>query len=66
MDHAYGGLFRKLVEKYGSKIEIAAKSEGIKGFVPVAVRWVVERTFGWLNFFRRLSKDYERNPENSE
>ena len=22
-------------------------------------RWVVERTFGWMNSFRRLSKDYE-------
>ena len=23
-------------------------------------RWVVERTFGWLNHSRRLSKSYER------
>ncbi|WP_162480069.1 transposase [Holospora elegans] len=22
-------------------------------------RWIVERTFAWLNHFRRLSKDYE-------
>jgi putative transposase len=22
-------------------------------------RWIVERTFGWLNRFRRLSKDYQ-------
>jgi len=22
-------------------------------------RWIVERTFGWLNRYRRLSKDYE-------
>ena len=29
-------------------------------------RWVVERTFGWLNWFRRLSKDYEKLPEMSE
>ena len=29
-------------------------------------RWVVERTFGWLNQYRRLSKDYERLPEMSE
>jgi putative transposase len=27
---------------------------------------VVERTFGWLNWCRRLSKDYERLPETSE
>ena len=29
-------------------------------------RWVVERTFGWFNQYRRLSKDYERLPEMSE
>ncbi|NRB07209.1 MAG: transposase, partial [Richelia sp.] len=28
--------------------------------------WVVQRTFGWLNWCRRLSKDYERLPETSE
>jgi transposase len=22
-------------------------------------RWIVERTFGWFNFQRRLAKDYE-------
>lgn len=29
-------------------------------------RWVVERTFGWLNWYRRLSKDYELLTEMSE
>lgn len=29
-------------------------------------RWVVERTFGWFNQYRGLSKDYERLPEMSE
>ncbi|MEL7008710.1 MAG: transposase, partial [Cyanobacteria bacterium J06588_4] len=29
-------------------------------------RWMVERTFGWLNRYRRLSKDYETHIENSE
>ena len=35
-------------------------------FVVLARRWVVERTFGWLGRYRRLSKDYERLPETSE
>jgi len=30
------------------------------------LRWIVERTFGWLNRFRRLSKDYEQRPAVSE
>jgi putative transposase len=29
-------------------------------------RWIVERTFGWLNRYRRLSKDYEQLPASSE
>ena len=30
------------------------------------VRWVVERSFGWLGRNRRLSKDYEANPQTTE
>ncbi len=36
------------------------KRPDIKGFVVVPKRWIVERSFGWLNRDRRLSKDYER------
>ena len=27
---------------------------------------MVERTFGWFGFYRRLAKDYERYPRHSE
>jgi transposase len=48
----------------GKTIEI---SERIKpGWVILAKRWVVERTFAWLNHFRRLSKDYEITTNSSE
>lgn len=36
------------------------------GFAIVKKRWIVERTFAWLSFSRRLSKDYEHNPKSSE
>jgi transposase len=29
-------------------------------------RWVVERSFAWLNRYRRLAKDYERKGQTSE
>ena len=35
-------------------------------FTVVKRRWVVERTFSWLDGYRRLSKDYEYLPESSE
>ena len=36
------------------------------GWAVLAKRWVVERTFAWLNHFRRLSKDYEINTNSAE
>ena len=37
-----------------------------KGFQVLPKRWVVERTFAWLNFSRRLSKDYEISCRSAE
>ena len=37
-----------------------------EGFQVLRRRWIVERTFGWLGRYRRLSKDYEGLPETSE
>lgn len=36
------------------------------GFQVLKWRWIVERTFAWLNLNRRLSKDYELLPETGE
>jgi len=47
-------------------LEIVAPAEGQVGFQVQPKRWIVERTFGWLNRSRRLSKDYERLPETEE
>jgi putative transposase len=46
--------------------EVVRKLARQKGFVVQPKRWIVERTFGWLNRSRRLSKDYERTTESSE
>ena len=37
----------------------------IKGFVALPKRWVVERTLGWINRARRLSKDFEATLESA-
>ena len=51
---------------FGWIVEIVLRPLGKKGFVVLPKRWVVERTFGWLNWCRRLSKNYERLLETSE
>ena len=37
-----------------------------KGYVVLPRRWVVERTFSWIDHNRRMSKDYERLCVSSE
>ena len=37
-----------------------------KTFKVLGWRWIVERTFGWLNWQRKLSKDYEYLPPNEK
>ena len=40
-------------------VEIVKRSDQANGFVVLPKRWVVERTFAWLNGCRRLAKDWE-------
>ena len=42
-----------------SNVEIVKRSDQAKGFVVLPKRWIVERTFAWLNRCRRLAKDWE-------
>jgi transposase len=58
-DQSYNGVFAAELTRWGIGFEKAARPESAQGFVPVAKRWVVERTISWTNYFRRLIKDYE-------
>jgi putative transposase len=44
---------------------VVVKREG-KEFKLLPSRWVVERTYAWMGWNRRLSKDYERTTSSSE
>ncbi|PWG78985.1 hypothetical protein DDR33_19235 [Pararcticibacter amylolyticus] len=64
VDAGYRGLFTELASEYLQvTTEISSRPPTQKGFVPVAKRWVNERTFAWFNFFRRLSKDYQHSQD---
>jgi putative transposase len=67
---ADGGYTGKLVDYvktvYGWTLEIVKRTDDLSGFHVLPKRWIVERTFGWFGNYRRLSKDYEYNPETSE
>jgi putative transposase len=59
-----GETFARVVQHLcGATVEVVKRSDA--GFVILPKRWIVERTFGWLNQNRRLSKDYELLPQMS-
>ena len=65
-DSAYiGSLATYLWCAFLCKLEIVQTPKG-KGFQVVPVRWIVERTFGWFQWDRRLTIDYERLPQSAE
>ena len=65
VDKGYEGRFLTEARAKGIEAEILSRPPTERGFVPIAWRWVSERTFGWFNFFRRLSKDYEKTKDSS-
>ncbi len=66
-DGGYAGQLLEKVKAWGKWVlEIVKRSDKQKGFEVLPHRWIVERTFGWLGRYRRLSKDYEVFTQTSE
>jgi putative transposase len=67
---ADGGDAGKLVAWVAAVLQrtlvIVKRPRHTQGFRVVQWRWIVERTFGWLNRSRRLSKDFEALPATTE
>lgn len=66
-DGGYAGdkLKAALAELGHWTIEIVRRCDTAKGFEVLPRRWVVERTFAWLNRCRRLAKDFEASIESA-
>lgn len=60
------GFTHWVMDVYRWLWSVVTRKEEQKGFVVLPKRWLVERTFGWFNWCRRLSKDYEILPETTE
>ena len=60
------GWVRDLRRRRRVRLEIVKRTDNMRGFKVLPRRWVVERTFGWLGRYRRLSKDYEYLTDTSE
>lgn len=51
---------------YQLTVDVVRGVLGLKGFQVLPKRWIVERTFGWWAFHRRLAKDYEVKEAHAE
>ena len=60
VDGGYRGpRVQETARREGLRIEVVEKKDGQKGFAVLPRRWVVERSFAWLQPARRLDKDHE-------
>ena len=64
-DQGYRGEIATLLQQaYGCVLQLTEKLG--QGFMVQPWRWVVERTFAWLENARRLCRDYEELPQHHE
>ena len=64
-DDGYRKSFEEdVLEQLGLSVDISKRIK--PEFEVLPFRWVVERTFSWVNHSRRLSKDYEIKTEHEE
>jgi putative transposase len=60
-DKGYSGRLGELLEDYlGVTLECVKSNFGTSDFIPMHGRWVVERTFSWMENYRRLTRNYEQ------
>ncbi len=71
-DQGYRGNLGKWVEQFSAQegrqveLKLSQRPNEAQGFQVEAKRWIVERTWTWLENARSLTRDYERLPENHE
>ena len=67
VDQGYRGWLVDFAKRwFGIIVDIVQRPAAQREFVVQPQRWKIERTFGWLDWSRILSKEYERTTESSE
>jgi putative transposase len=67
VDQGYKGWLVEFAKRwFGIMVDIVQRPTARREFVVQPQRWKIERTFGWLDWSRILSKEYERTTESSE
>lgn len=60
-DMGYRGAFKEMpLDELGIRLDCVKSNFGTAHFVPIDGRWVVERTFSWMQNYRRLMRNYEQ------
>ena len=66
-DRGYRGeLVKSIRKKFGYVIQVVISAYKGEGFRPIQKRWVVERTFSWMDYNRRLCRNYELTFDSAE
>lgn len=62
LSNIYPAIMRKIKFELSPKpSKEQKKAEGKSGFVPVKVRWVIERSNSWMERCKSMVKNFERN-----
>ena len=65
-DAGYRNTFeREVSEQLGLTVDISKKIQDVAWYI-LPKRWIVERTFAWLGWSRRLAKDFEQTNLSAE
>nr|WP_225901122.1 transposase [[Leptolyngbya] sp. PCC 7376] len=68
VDGGYRGqaLCHWVMDTFGVILQMVLRPSERKDFCLLPRRWVIERTFGWFYWCRRLSRDYEYTTASAE
>ena len=66
-DGGYRGKLADIVKDWGWELSVRIRpDESSKKFQVIPLRWIVERTFAWIENYRRRTTDYEYKTESAE